>query len=389
MNNNIRTAKKIMKVSRHDVKLWTWLVLLTLPHFNPGYLNQIQVTEMIIDVERVCSFILIFFWGILIKRKISMVTILIALQQMFLFSRTILLGGASKECVVSMFSILSIVLLYDIAQEQRKIFIASQMFCFELMIYINLLSQILFPKTMYISTNGLFVGNKNWFLGYYNHFSQYYIPALMFAYLYENETGKRIRTKVLTIAIFLSAILAWSGGVLVALFGMGCVYLFFRNRTAIFNYYNYWLTHFIFFIFFIVLKIQNLFKWLIEGILGKWNSFEMRMILWDRCMRLISANFLLGYGIEADWIRKLKVGLYWAMHAHNQLLEILYQGGITNLALFTIIIVVAGKKIYKKQYTERSKIISIAFLGWSLHALVEPLMTTFLMGMFVIAYHSE
>lgn len=106
-------------------------------------------------------------------------------------------------------------------------------------------------------------------------------------------------------------------------------------------------------------------------------------------MGFISEKFIFGHGIEIPIVRQMKAATDWAYHAHNQFLEILYQGGIINLILFTIIVIVAGKNVYRYRDTEESKIISVAFLGWCIHGLVEPFMTSFLMGMFVIAYHSN
>lgn len=397
MIKNVKVKlKKIFEKTnpRHNLYVWIMLVLLTLPHINPRYLSEFSLTDSLINCWRIISAILILVWLLAVKRQFSLITVLICMQQGFLLCITIILGNAVKDCIIQIFSVLSIVLLYDLAQDERKVFLSSQMFCFEIVIYINLLTEILFPDTLYmpqVTAYSLDYHNSDyWFLGFRNGHSQYFIPALMIAFLYKLESGKKLRTLMLTVAIYVSAILAWSGGVLIALTGMGVVYIFFRNWTKIFHYFSYWMLHILFFVFIIVFKMQNLFKWLIDGVLGKWRSLEVRMELWDRYLKeFIPNKFICGYGIELPVVRQMKANINWAATAHNQLLEIIYQGGIINFIFFTIIVIVAGKNVYWYRNMEESKIISIAFLGWCLHGMVDPFMTSFLMGMFVIAYHSN
>lgn len=376
--------------SKRDLYIWIMLVLLTLPHLNLPYLNQFDFTDTFINVGRVISVLLITGYMLIVVKRISIIAVLIGIQQGYVLCNTIVMGGIARDTAISAFSVMSVVLLYDLAQENKKIFLSSQLFCFELVIYINLLTEILFPDSLYVDfPDGADVIVKNWLLGYYNNHTKFFIPALMIAFLYKHETGKKVRTYILTMAIFISAFMAWSGGVLLTLFGMAAAYLLFKNWTKIFNYYTYWLIHILFFVFIILLKMQNLFRWLIEGILGKWNSLMGRITLWDRYLGFISERFVFGYGVEDSMLRRIKGGYKWASYAHNLLLELMYQGGIINLLLFTIIVIVAGRNIYKYRDTAESKIIAIAFLGWCLQNLVEAFMSPFLMGMFVIAYYGN
>ncbi len=377
-----------ISISIKEVLLWLLLVLLTLPHTNPGYLNQIPSWDFIINVGRMASFIITLFLVVIVKRKVSMIVVLMVIQQMFLLCTTMFHKGDLYTCITSAFSVISVVLLYDFVQEKGKIFLSSQLFCFEVVIYINFITECLYPEGMYISTSSAFVDNRNWFLGYYNNHSKYYIPALMFAWLYYEYTKKRKRTILLTTIIFLSAVLVWSGGVIMSLLIIALVFIFFKKKTWIFNYYTYWLIHVLFFIFIIKLKWQNMFRWLIDGYIGKWNSLMARMLVWDRTQALISNSFISGYGIRSSFYRATELGVGWAStHSHNMLLELLYQGGLVNLAMYIIIILVSGKSIYQFKSTRESMIIALAFLGWCVATLVEPFTSSFLMGMFVIAYN--
>lgn len=379
----------ILHISKKKTALWLLLVFLSLPHMKAAYLNKIPVADFAINVWRLASFTIIAMRLLLVRHKMSAISLLLIIQQVFLFLVTMMNGQKVYACALSAFSVMSVVLLYDGNGYDRQVFLSSQLFCFEVVIYVNLITELLYPNGMYVMSGTLFAGERNWFLGYYNNHTQYYIPALVFAWLYCKSTGKKLRTYALTAGIFASAIIAWSGGVLMTLFGMLIAYVLLKNHTRVFHYYTYWSMHLAFFLFIMVLKLQNLFRWLIDDILGKWDSLLVRMKLWERVRRQIWEAPLFGHGIVDGTVRELRNGFNWAMHAHNLLLEILYQGGVVNLVLWVMIIVLGGGRIYRYRNTIESKIISVGFLGWCIATLVEPFTTPFLMGMFVIAYHSN
>lgn len=373
----------VLCVSRKHFKHWMIIVLLTFPYLKTGFFQQINTLDLIVDLWKALSFIIVLGWYCLARRKASKMIMIFSVMEIYLLINTIAHGGNVRSCANSVFSILGVALLYDMLEDFKDDFLSAQLFCFEIMIYINLFTEIVFPDGLYRGT----MYSANWFLGYYNIHTRYFIPALMIAYMYMNYTGKRVRTYLLTAVIFLSAILVWSGGVIVSLGGMAITYILFKNRTRIFNYFNYWTIHLIFFVLIIVMKLQNYFRWLIDDVLGKWRSLEGRMLVWQTDMELIKKSFLVGYGVEYDDARRRY--FFWAVHSHNQLLETLYEGGIIYLILMIVIIVMAGQHLNRYKNNEIVKVISIAFLGWCIHGLVEPYSTPFLMGMFIIAYHSE
>lgn len=369
---------------------WLLLVFLTLPHMKPAYFKaMVPAADLIFDILRGASFIILVLWYVIEQKPVSLVVVLVTVWRAFLVYSTFVHEGMVYDSIVETFSIISVVLLYDAAYNYRKeTFLSSQLFCFELIIYINLLTEILFPNGLYTTVRTV-THKANWFLGYYNGHSEFYIPALMFAWLYWAKTKKLLRPITLTMAINVSAILVWSGGVLLSLASMILVFLFFKNRTKILNYYTYWLIHIVFFLGVYVLRLQDWFRWLLIDVLGKIGSLTFRLDLWERTLKLIAKSAIIGYGLQSEYTRVGEVHLAHGVHAHNMLLEQLYQGGVIGLALWVCIVLVSGRKLMKYGYTMESKIISTAFLGWCVATLVEPFTTPFLLGMFVIAYRSN
>lgn len=201
------------RVLLRDVGIWCALVLLTLPHLNPRYFDQLPKVELILNAWRLASFLVIILVTA-IKRRLSLIVLLISLQQLYLMAITFLNRGNVFSAATSAFSILSIAMLYNYAYKKGNIFLSSQLFCFELAIYINLLTEIIYPEGMWYTnaSTSLFSHGKNWFLGYYNNHSQFFIPALLIAMLYKEHTRKKLRTYTLISATWLSAIIAKSGG---------------------------------------------------------------------------------------------------------------------------------------------------------------------------------
>lgn len=381
----------LLRLNMRDTSYWLLLVFLTLPHMKPDYFKaMVPVADLIFDILRGASFLIIVLWYVLERKPVSLVVVLVAVWQVLLVYSTFVHKGAVYQSLVECFSVISVVLLYDAAYSNRKsVFISAQMFCFELMVYINLLTEILYPDGLYSSGNGFVFYTKHWFLGLYNMHTRYYFPALLFCWLYKEVTGKKLRAYLLMASILVASIRVWSGGTLLSLGIMMIVYSLLKNRTRVFNYYNYWLLHVVFFVFIVILKLQDNFIWLIDGILGKWGSLINRMNLWDIVIKLIHDSPIIGHGIHTSIARIIEDGISFGAHAHNLVLEILYQGGLINLVLWISIVIIAGKKLYRYRDSTESKIIATAFLGWCIHTLVEPYSTPFLVGMFVIAYRSN
>lgn len=379
-----------LRINVRDAGYWLLLVLLTLPHMKPAYITQIPVADMIFDILRGGSFLLIVFWYVVKRKPISIVIVLTAVWGVLLAYSTLIHRGEVYNSILTTFSMLSVMLLYDTAYNSDKsIFLSAQLFCFELMIYINLFTVLAFPRGLY--RDSITHRWNMWFLGYYNTHTQYFVPAIMFAWLYRDRSGKRIRALALQLAIYITAFTVWSGGEIVLLLSMGIVYTFFKNKTTIFNYATYWLLHIYFFVFIILLKFQNLFEWLIDDFLGKWNSLITRMDLWERHIQHFLRSPIIGYGIQNGYAVRVPEngGMLYAVHAHNLLLELLYQSGIIGIVCFAAIVILSGRNVMRHKESQESKLIATAFLGWCVATLVEPYMTPFLMGMFVIAHRSN
>ena len=363
-------------------KNWILVFLLTLPHLKPSSLELIHSWDLIFNVWRIASLVIVVGLYAINKYHASKITYVIFVMEAYILLNTYIQHQDTYSCLKSVYSVISMVLIYEAFGKDKKIFIGAQLACYELLIYINLISEILYPKGMYRTTT-----QKNWFLGYYNSHIIYFVPGIIFALLYAIEVGSMLRAILLIGAIIVSAIRVWSGGSIITIAVVLLTYVFLCNYTMIFNYYTYWLIQPVFFIVVMVNKRVDLFRWLIGDALGKWESIRGRMIVWNIELNNLSKYLLFGNGIEYKSDRiKSYLGMRWAVHAHNLVLELLHQGGLIYLMFLIVIILMAGHKLSENRNSLYVKILSIGFLGWSIRCTVDPCFYAMWIALFVLAY---
>lgn len=393
MAQTVQNIKKWAGTHRDEL-LWLAFVLLTLPHFNAmnGYSPQM---ETLINGMRMVSALVTGVWLVLIRRRLSPIVLAVGAWQGYLLLNTLLqhsgFANFKYGFTAAAAPIISAVMLYDLMQSDRKIFLSSQMFCFELMIYTNLATVLLFPGGMYTRNDNIFgrAIKGYYFLGYDTNIYNYFIPALLILSLWEAPTKwQKWRKVLLVIGIYFTAFRVWAGTTIVVLCIMGAACLLLKKLPPFLNYFSVWAIPVCFFLCVQCLRLQNLFRWFIEGVLGKWSSFMGRMAIWDITMEKISQAPLFGYGFVDRFVRQKELNVYYGNHAHNLLLELLYQGGIVNLLFFAGVVFLVGWRVYRHRKTTESKLITVAFLGWCMVSLVDTF-AGFPYVMFVIAYYSN
>lgn len=376
----------IFKIARNDV-VTLFFVFLTVPYLQPVYLERFIFINRLLDIWKVLSFIIILFVIFNKVKHVTWIAAMICISRIYLVIVTLVQAGDVYACLRDSFLIISITLLYDFAIKMDKnAFLKSQFYCLSIVILINFITILLYPYGM--ENSAALVNSRVWFLGFYNSYTQYFIPALLFGYLLRLTTERRIIIYVMTAVMYMSTFRIWAAGSVLSLAIMGIVYLFLKHENIVLNYYSYWIIQVVFYFVVVVKKSYQYFLWLIDGVLGRYVSLLSRIYVWDVTRGMIRQHIWFGHGVRADAVRIQEYGIAtWARYAHNLLLEILYQGGLFYLGLYVLIIILAGKNMRYVQRKEISRIISIAFLGWTIQSFSDAYMSTFLVGMFIVAFH--
>ncbi len=281
------------------------------------------------------------------------------------------------------FNNILVFMLYQVGFDDTKNFIRAQYYSFSLVVYINLLTVLMFPDGVWVAEGA---GNtKNWFLGYYNTHSTLYVMAIYMALIYSLAYKKFLGPTLMISAIYTSSVILQSGGTLAMLMATGVLLIFYRKGKIFVDYWALWTVPIIFFLGIIIFQASswgNYVYSLSEAAFSKGSSFLGRAQAWVWAVYYFQRSPIFGYGI----VHATTYG--WAAHAHNMLLEILHQGGLASLSLFAILVVTSGRRLRHLKSQKLYCATLIAFAGWIIITLVEPFMTPFLMSLFVVAFRA-
>lgn len=368
---------------------WLYFIIL-LPFFRTDYLARFGFISTCFNLMKLVSICFIFL--IVIKRKY----ISKKMQLLFLFSLTIVIPtfiyAGDKEALFNYFiSFLCLSYLVDFLNKDKK-FIGTLLFIFEVYIYINFITMLVYPNGMY-STGTIYTGvaYQNWFLGFKNILICYFLPAYIVSYLYMNITGKKIRTIILSIIIFISAFIA---GSTTALVGLGVllifsIFSFLQRQYKIFNFRNYIIITIVMFLGIVIFRLQNLFSFFIVDILNKDLTFTNRTGLWDITLNSIKEKPLIGHGWQNMSVRHFMYDSSTIITAHNQILEYLYLGGIVAMIILLIVLKVTNNDLKKHYQDKNIQIISLGFFIYQILNLTEVYLNPIILLIFIFAIFGD
>lgn len=327
-----------MKIKKEDIKYFVITIILLFCFFEPQIITIKEissVSKIYLIFKYISYFVSIFFTIDLIKNKKFSKN----LVGICLFSLVVVVSTAinrSSLIVVAIKYILNIVSfsinLYYLLLHNEKMGIQGIRFIFNVLVFINFCTLLLYPDGMYmdVSTNT----NANWFLGYDNLHILYILPCLFFNLLYNKKNNKlSIISVIMVLICYYSCIVRFSA---TSLCGLLMITLYFIPKIKFFviKYFKTICTIILVIMFLIVVcRIQNIFKYIIVDLLGKKLDFSGRIYIWDYIIEFIKKQPILGYGYETSIIRFFKTDLHRAYHAHNEILEIMYKTGICGVSI--------------------------------------------------------
>ena len=270
--------------------------------------------------------------------------------------------------------------------EDNKIFLSAILLCFEIVIYINFATLIIFPDGMYLTETT----NFNWFLGYDNTHITYFLPPLLIALIYIEMTNKKLRGSLLIIVIVISCLMRWAATTVMGL----AIFLIllipiFRKNTKIFNFKTYMIATLVIFVTMVLLRLQNYLSFLIVDILGKDLTFRNRTPLWDTTIEYIKENILLGCGWQSNDVRHIMYNSSSVISAHNQILEYVYLGGIPLITIYVYMIFYINKISSKIKENKIIQYISIAFFSLQIMYIAEVFINPIIYFILIIALYSD
>lgn len=341
-----------------------------------------------IYVSRVCQFLvfaicIMLYIRFILKYGISKLFILICLfWSIFILSTFINKGGDITSAAKPFITTFILCSTFDMNKNTRHIFLQTFSFYLEVLIFINFLTIVIFPKGLY-----LIIGNENphFFLGHRNNSIEYIIPAICSKMLlnFMNNKKNTFSSFLLFIIAILTVILTWSANAIlvVAFLVFSLMLPTEKIMPKILNAFNFFVIYLSSCILIIIYRLQEKFEWLIVGILHKSLDFTYRTYIWDKALKWIKKSPFIGYGYENEILKRSKIS--HPNSCHNYMLDFFYMGGIVLVIDLLLCLFLIFNKL-KNNKTWASKILSYTLCGYFILWFATPIHLNTLNMMFLI-----
>ena len=117
----------------------------------------------------------------------------------------------------------------------------------------------------------------------------------------------------------------------------------------------------------VFLGMQDRFAWIIEGLLDRSLTLTGRTMIWDGVLSNMDGHWLFGNGLGAN----VSFNNRGVTYEHNQLLNLLFAGGIFAIGIFLGILFSSLNKIVPKENNFGCRVISAAILAISVEMIPE------------------
>lgn len=259
-----------------------------------------------------------------------------------------------------------------------------------LLLALNLCTMLAFPNGLYYNSGNN--SSQNWLLGYKNGIILYIYPLIVFSHL---DTiifkGKKIsKYDILSFTIsFITVLKAKSStsfvGLIIVLISILIPHLL--KNTKILNSVNYFYTYITLFFSIVVLKLQNIFSFIIEDLLHKDLTFTGRTYIWDYVLKNLSNNLIFGHG-DKQFSYTLSTGTA-VKSTHNQILQVIYNYGLISLLIFFLIIFIAMKVLKNNKDNQITKFLSLCIFMWFIMMITESYDMRYFFYLIVFAFNIE
>lgn len=369
--------------------LTLFIFILFFPFIKPDSFRRISILDNLFDMWCALNTVIIFVSSLVLfikkKWKPSPGFWSIIILNVWILLVTFKISGFELTPVKSFFSILALSLLIDTFIKKNKHLINGMMFSFEIVIYSNFITYILFPHGMY--ADGLYT--TNWLMGYDNSQIKFFLCGAIVAFMYRLINNSKARSNCL-LAIIVASVLFTR--VFTALMGLGIIVLMmtvyhFKLFKKLMNPKLFLILALMVFSS-VVLNNSLLDKMeLITKYTGKGATLTTRFDIWKITLKMFTKSPLYGYGWNPTTVRTVQYMNPFATHAHDTYLEYIYQGGIVGLVLFLFIIMLVVIRISNCKNKKIKSFTSSVILAFLFMMLFESYLFPIVYAVYLLLYH--
>lgn len=298
----------------------------------------------------------------LLNLEISKIAMYFILYCAMLFLSTLLGDNTSMSTLLARyFKVIAIFFYLDYGLKYYcKNTVLSFYWALSILVIINFYTLIRFPDGLYSDLENQ---NKYWFFNHKNTHSVTFFATLMFMFIKSKLLDRKLNIfdLIVFLIITISVFKVFSATTVVA-YIVFLIYLLFGkhiDKFNIFNSKNYFLSYIAVFWSIVILRLQNLFSFIIVDVLGKKLTFTGRTLIWDRVINLMKEHWVLGHGQQDKMFIAKALGHPNFNSAHNTTLDVLYKGGLISLILHIIMVILPIKELYKYRENKIAKFMSV------------------------------
>ena len=366
-------------MDRSTLKRLFWIVL-TIPYFKPALLGVLEGTELLetaFDLWRMAAVgvvVLLYLCEMIRqRRRPSGVLLWLCGYLAFVTLSTVLHGKNYWAILNHVVTIVSFCMLLELSL-RRSPMVAMDMLFYPLTVLIlaNFLLECVYPGG--VCTGGTYNYSYN-LLGIDNLLAPLLIPYMFLTALRSTMLhGDLDWVSYCMLGVSaLSLLLVWSATGLMGL-AVALVFLLFfyqRRWQTLFNGATAMLSGVSLFFAVVLYRLQDVFAFLIEGVLHKGLSFTGRTEIWDTAIDNILRSPALGYGLaQSGKVYRLRKHKYY--HAHNVFLEVLMEGGFCALLCFLMMLASAVKQLMIHRKHPYACLISAGLMACGIMTTMEP-----------------
>ena len=385
----LKIAHKGQKITKTDLLM----SIVFLVYIKPGFVEDIGWLDTAFNIGRFGLSIMFVILLILKRRTIKPILFPAAIFAVSLYS-TYYHQGVYRQVFGHWIPLIGMLAWIESNRGKTEKLVERFFRLGELMILINVLTMILFPRGMWIRG----YNTQVWFLGQKQDFVSCYLPTAFFAMLYFQKPNTRFGKFDLLVCILAaySIIMTKPLSMLVCLGALIIVY--YRDSTKpvsvkLLYYINIAAEAVAIGIAYFIAalpKLQTFLAALPSTGVDKLTNMNTRFNMWIFAANSLRSNLLLGRGqmLENEWYRISGLDYYHTI-VHNLPLDIALVGGGIALSLFVIWNISAVHKLQRLSSYKKARIIGIAMFAFNILGITEYSYQPLVFSIFALANCGE
>ena len=382
---DLRSASQIRVT---DAVATLGLMLVLMSAFRPAIVDQLSMGIVYNSLDR-CVFLALLTYPLVTRWPPSRVSVAVAFFCLVICVSSCINGNLEQYAVYS-YARIALFAYYLQVQFERfpRRLLKASFFVLAVICFCDFISIVLYPDGLYRDVrfeNEYYTANLGgWVLGLKNNHVLWYLSLGLVSSLLDWEKWASLRPSLRTVVCFVSSIMATvtmgsstSSVVLFTMFALLCIAPVLRHSRKLFNLGTVCLTLLAAWAFLVLSTNLSVLNDLMLSLFGKDASFSGRSLAWSETISMIAKSPLLGYGLQSTAQRVAALGSVEYVNAHNQLLELLYVGGLPLASIAAILPSLVMRCPNGRHAGDEHRVfVCSALLALGIEMLFEVIMTT-------------